>query len=456
MLLTVFALVGAAFKVDLHNNVYDDVASGVACPPQWLPVVLAAGISPQLPAPDESRWSDATPVAEEPNRGRLLSHGSVCPDDASLGCKGSGNWWFKRENCCKRCSKPGGGIKEIYECKHSSTCGCSSIAASTDSPPPSPPPPSPPPSLPTWHFDHCPSSIDFGCVGQKDGWYSKAKCCTECAPGNGGGSVGPYNCQDAKYGCGCSTVDAPAPPPPLPPPAPPCTVEMLKARPAGDKNWPVACSHATLGEADKELDLNGAHLSYGDFEEATFQAKGAIKLNGAGLAHADLSGSEFTAAGGGSDGSYSANIDFAGANLANADLSGSKLTAAGLGGAAIDFTEANLTNADLSGSKITADSSYGAATINFAEVDLDHVDLSGSEITAKSRYDDATINFAEANLANADMSGSTLTATAGYGSAAIDFTAADLTNAYPSGSLPRARRATPPSTSPRPISPTPT
>ena len=72
MLLTVFTLVGAAFKVDLHNNVYDDVASGVACPPQWLPVVLAAGISPQLPAPDESRWSDATPVAEEPNRGRLL------------------------------------------------------------------------------------------------------------------------------------------------------------------------------------------------------------------------------------------------------------------------------------------------------------------------------------------------------------------------------------------------
>eukprot|EP00964_Phaeocystis_antarctica_P065015 scaffold39158_cov71-Phaeocystis_antarctica.AAC.3 len=60
-LLTVVALVGAAFKVDLRNNVFDDVASGVAsgvaCPPQWLPVVLAAGISPQPPAPDESRWS---------------------------------------------------------------------------------------------------------------------------------------------------------------------------------------------------------------------------------------------------------------------------------------------------------------------------------------------------------------------------------------------------------------
>ena len=357
MLLTVFALVGAAFKVDLHNNVYDDVASGVACPPQWLPVVLAAGISPQLPAPDESRWSDATSVAEEPNRGRLLSHGSVCPDDASLGCKGSGSWWFSPSKCCKRCSKPGGGIKEIYECKHSSTCGCSSIAASTDSPPPSPPPPSPPPSLPTWHFDHCPSSIDFGCVGQSNSWYSKATCCTECAPGKGGGSVGPYNCQDAKYGCGCSTVDAPAPPPPLPPPAPPCTVEMLKARPAGDKNWPVACSHATLGEADKELDLNGAHLSYGDFEEATFQAQGAIKLNGAGLAHADLSGSEFTA-----DGSYGdATIDFTGANLTNADLSGSEITADGSYSATstIDFTEATLDNADTDGVTLAADRIIG-------------------------------------------------------------------------------------------------
>eukprot|EP00964_Phaeocystis_antarctica_P137470 scaffold102037_cov58-Phaeocystis_antarctica.AAC.1 len=78
-LLTVVALVGAAFKVDLRNDMFDGVASGVAsgvaCPPQWLPVILAAGISPQPLAPDESRWSDATPVAEEPNRGRLLSHG---------------------------------------------------------------------------------------------------------------------------------------------------------------------------------------------------------------------------------------------------------------------------------------------------------------------------------------------------------------------------------------------
>ena len=31
-------------------------------------------------------------------------------------------------------------------------------------------------------------------------------------------------------------------PSPAPPPAPPCTVDMLKARPAGDKNWPVACT----------------------------------------------------------------------------------------------------------------------------------------------------------------------------------------------------------------------
>ena len=89
----------------------------------------------------------------------------------------------------------------------------------------------------------------------------------------------------------------PAPPtlppaPPTLPPAPPCTVEMLKKRPAGDKSWPIACSHATLGDASKELDLTGAHLSYGDFNGATFEGRWAIKLNGAGLTRANLSGSE--------------------------------------------------------------------------------------------------------------------------------------------------------------------
>ena len=42
------------------------------------------------------------------------------------------------------------------------------------------------------------------------------------------------------------------------------------ARPAGDTNWPIACSHTTFGTADKELDLSGAHLSYGDFTSDTF------------------------------------------------------------------------------------------------------------------------------------------------------------------------------------------
>ena len=208
---------------------------------------------------------------------------------------------------------------------------------------------------------------------------------------------------------------------------------MLKQRTAGDKNWPIVCSHATLGEADKELDLNGAHLSYGDFEEATFQAKGAIKLNGAGLAHADLSGSEFTAAGGGSDGSYSAEIDFTGANLAHTDLSGSKITADS-GRSTITFTEANLASADLGGSKITADSSYGAATIDFAAADLTNANLSGSKITADTGYYDATINFAAADLTNADLSGSKITADAGYYDATINFAEANLAHADLSGS----------------------
>ena len=142
-------------------------------------------------------------------------------------------------------------------------------------------------------------------------------------------------------------------PSPAPPPAPPCTVAMLKQRTAGDKNWPIACSHATLGDAGEELDLSGAHLSYGDFEEATFQAEGAIRLNGTGLEHAKPRGSKITATnlGAGTD----ATINFNGANLAYADLSGSKITATGgEGDATIGFYGANLDHADLSGSKLAA------------------------------------------------------------------------------------------------------
>ena len=139
------------------------------------------------------------------------------------------------------------------------------------------------------------------------------------------------------------------PPSPSPPPAPPCTVEMLKQRAAGDKTWPIACSDTTLGTADKELDLSGAHLSYGDFKDATFIGAGAIKLNGAGLANADLSGSKLTADG-------------------------------GFGNALIDLSEANLTNTNLSGSELTTiiTGNYGLSTIDFTEAILDQADLSGS------------------------------------------------------------------------------
>ena len=47
-------------------------------------------------------------------------------------------------------------------------------------------------------------------------------------------------------------------PPSLPaaPRAPaPCTIEMLKKRPAGDKSWPIACSHTTLGQYFKNFTL---------------------------------------------------------------------------------------------------------------------------------------------------------------------------------------------------------
>ena len=49
--------------------------------------------------------------------------------------------------------------------------------------------------------------------------------------------------------------------------------------------------------AQVSIDLSGAHLSYSDFEDASFQGNGAIKLDGAGLAHADLSGLTVSAVG---------------------------------------------------------------------------------------------------------------------------------------------------------------
>eukprot|EP00964_Phaeocystis_antarctica_P089562 scaffold57178_cov42-Phaeocystis_antarctica.AAC.1 len=188
---------------------------------------------------------------------------------------------------------------------------------------------------------------------------------------------------------------------------------MLKQRPAGDKSWPIACSQTTLGVATKELDLSGAHLSYGDFEEATFTGAGAIKLIGAGLAHADLSGSKFTVRQHGDNRNNLALIDFTEANLTNVDLSGSELTADGanFGHALIDFTKANLAHADVSDSKLTTDAYYGA-TIDFTEADLAHADLSGSELTAINtvNYFTSAIDFTEATFDQTDLSGSKLTA----------------------------------------------
>ena len=87
------------------------------------------------------------------------------------------------------------------------------------------------------------------------------------------------SCKEACCSSSPSPSLSPPPSPPAPSPsAPPCTVAMLKQRPAGDKSWPIACSDTTLGTSDTELDLSGAHLSYGNFEDATFNAAGAVRL----------------------------------------------------------------------------------------------------------------------------------------------------------------------------------
>ena len=122
---------------------------------------------------------------------------------------------------------------------------------------------------------------------------------------------------------------------------------MLKRRTAGDKSWPIACAGTTLGTTDEELDLSGAYLSYGDFQDATFIGKNAIRLQGAGLSSADLRGSTLTANGNFID----SIIDLSGADLTNADLSGADLTANTDGFYAtstIDLTAATLDQAGLS------------------------------------------------------------------------------------------------------------
>ena len=77
-------------------------------------------------------------------------------------------------------------------------------------------------------------------------------------------------------GSSASMPSSAAKPTPL---APPCTEEMLKASQAGDKSLPIACRNAALG-AGKELDLIGAHLSYGGFKNAKFVAAESAELHG--------------------------------------------------------------------------------------------------------------------------------------------------------------------------------
>merc|ERR1719149_209631 len=184
------------------------------------------------------------------------------------------------------------------------------------SPPPPPPPPSPPPSPPS---PPSPPPLPPGYLQMAGGYYmiesgscggalisTKSDCeaaataldlsdksATDFSSstylGYPPGCVSFYStdlyvfnvrstgrCSSARN-CICMFTPPPSPPSP-PSPPPPCTVEMLKQRSAGDKSWPVACSQTTLGEVDKELDLSWAHLSYGDFKDATFKGS-AIRLN---------------------------------------------------------------------------------------------------------------------------------------------------------------------------------
>eukprot|EP00964_Phaeocystis_antarctica_P090443 scaffold57852_cov63-Phaeocystis_antarctica.AAC.9 len=75
------------------------------------------------------------------------------------------------------------------------------------------------------HGTACPATPGFGCVGDGSSCtsgsscYSHANCCTQCAPGMGGGNLGPWWCSHGQT-CACSATPPSAPPPSAPPPSP--------------------------------------------------------------------------------------------------------------------------------------------------------------------------------------------------------------------------------------------
>eukprot|EP00964_Phaeocystis_antarctica_P058314 scaffold34585_cov60-Phaeocystis_antarctica.AAC.2 len=117
------------------------------------------------PPPSSSSATSAQSVAlgvsvPREHRGRLLAHGTACPDNPTFGC--IGNAINNHATCCTECAKASGGTLGAHSCNNQNwhgtagtqwnqeQCGCSTISAVTGSPspPPSPPPPSPPPFPP--------------------------------------------------------------------------------------------------------------------------------------------------------------------------------------------------------------------------------------------------------------------------------------------------------------------
>ena len=98
----------------------------------------------------------------------------------------------------------------------------------------------------------------------------------------------------------------PSPPlPPSPPPSPapppsalPCTLEMLRLRPANAVDWPIRCVDRTIYGIGEELELSEVHLSRGDFsgdfENATFVGAGTIKMDGADLVYTVMRDAKLT------------------------------------------------------------------------------------------------------------------------------------------------------------------
>ncbi|MEM7412535.1 MAG: DUF2169 domain-containing protein [Myxococcota bacterium] len=154
----------------------------------------------------------------------------------------------------------------------------------------------------------------------------------------------------------------------------------------------VEAGETLEGEALQELDLAGAHLAEGRFDQADLQG---ARLAGADLQQASFEGARLV-------GADLAGARLAGANLRGADLTGARLGEADLRGACLE--ETILDGADLQQATL---SEVAGEAASFVGARLSQAQLEGAAFPA-SDFSDAELggaNFAASNLSEALLEG---------------------------------------------------